>query len=161
MRSGCVRTSPKAAHNRLSLLDERLAGDRAYCFAALERVANHIFRIFVAQAQQYFSHLGSVMKAQFDERQANHGRHETEQRQRVFHGDGIALPEQRRRQRRCRPRQALRADRLSLFPRQEHVAAKAGRNVRGDGNAAIAALRHIRQGQRIVPAKKPELRAKK
>ena len=60
MRSGCVRAcAPKAAHNRLSLLDERLAGDRAYCFAAFERVANHIFRIFVAQAQQYFSHLGS------------------------------------------------------------------------------------------------------
>jgi hypothetical protein len=49
---------------------------------------------------------------------------------------------------------------VSLFPRQEHVAAEAGRNVRGDGNAAVAALRHIRQGQRIVPAQKPEIRSK-
>ena len=86
--------------------DPALASSGARRFAASGRAANHVLRIFVAHAQQHFSHLGSVLRAQFDERQANRRRHETEQRQRVFERYGIALAEQRRGQRRCPTRQA-------------------------------------------------------
>ena len=55
------------------------------------------------------------MRAQRDQRQANRGRHQAEQRQRVLHRNRIALSEQHRREWRRSARQALRADRLSLL----------------------------------------------
>ena len=58
-----------------------------------------------------------------------------------------------------RARQALRPHRLSVLPRQVHVAAETGRNVRGDRDAAVAALSKIGQRQRVVSAEQTEIRA--
>ena len=87
------------------IYDPLLARGDARCGGTIFlNAADHVSRIFIANARQNAAQLSSALIAQFDQRQANIGPHQTKQSQGLFHRNGIALPKKRCGQLRNRPR---------------------------------------------------------
>src|SRR5450756_362643 len=108
----------------------------------LARIADQIVRIMVTYVWHDGGDLGLGLGGQFNQRQANLGRHEAKQAQRVFERGRTGLAEQHGGQFRDRNCPTLRTGDLSLPAGQKHIPAQTRRNIGRDGNTAVAALRN-------------------
>src|ERR1019366_2648925 len=116
-------------------------------------LADHVLPISVADLRQDASEFGLGLIGQFNQRQANFGRHEAEQAQRVFEWSRASLPAQYSSQFRNRNRPPLRTGYLPVLACQKHIPAQRRRDVGCDRNAAVAALSKKGQSSRVVAGK--------